>query len=80
MSHKSADEQTFTSYVPVVFTDPAAFKDHPDKLNETSCLASQIAPKYPHPYGSKVNFLLEPLDPLSELSEVQEHNCYRTCS
>ncbi len=45
LSHKDADEQTFTEYVPHAFSDPI-FQKHPDPVVETASLSSP--PKTTH--------------------------------
>ena len=47
LSHKDADEQTFTEYVPHTFSADV-FKQHPDPVVETASLSSLVPPKTTH--------------------------------
>jgi hypothetical protein len=47
LSHKDADEQTFTEYVPHTFSAPV-FQKHPDPVVETASLSSLVPPKTTH--------------------------------
>jgi hypothetical protein len=47
LSHKDADEQTFTEYVPYTFS-AAIFRAHPDPVVETASLSSLMPPKTTH--------------------------------
>jgi len=47
LSHKDADEQTFTEYVPYTFS-AAIFQPHPDPVVETASLSSLMPPKTTH--------------------------------